>query len=70
MGKAPCYGCKEKIPPDCHSWCKRYKDFRAEKDAVNEKKRRENMISHDVIEVHRTKMRSRNRGMENRMRGK
>lgn len=31
MGKAPCYGCEHRVPPDCHSGCEAYQQWAKER---------------------------------------
>lgn len=34
----PCYGCKDRTPPDCHGRCDRYKAFEAQQAEARKQK--------------------------------
>lgn len=41
MRVAPCLGCEEKIPPDCHVHCEKYKEWKKERDAIRDARAKE-----------------------------
>ena len=68
MRKPPCYKCTIHTAT-CHSDCDDYKTWRNELDEANAKKREADKIGVAIAEVHRAKVRSKNRNLEKKMRG-
>ena len=46
--KSPCFKCTERRV-GCHSKCDRYKKYRTEYDKLNDKEKREKLISNTII---------------------